>query len=202
MENKTKIKYNDLEFLLKQNKNIDRNIIGGAKITVKKMTLTDKVKETGSGILNKTKKVANFLFKPFYGIIKSVKKPFLERKAKKEKIKSQQELDNFFVKNYGASTSHIKGIIEKLETKYSVEDKDFELLRKKNVKEINNIKHKSPTLVDPDVILEHNSEDNSNKPELNELIKKENSVAVEILTATPKSKKLKTKAKILIKTQV
>ncbi len=201
MENKTKIKYNDIEFLLKQNKNINTNVIGSAKITVKKMTLGEKVKETGSDILNKTKKVVEYILKPFSGIIKAVKKPLIERKAKKEKIKSQQELDNFFEKNYGAKTHHVKEIIKKLETKYSVEDEDFETLRKKNIKKINSIKHKSPTLVNPDAIVEHNSEDNSGKPELRELIKKENSVATEILTATPKTKRLKTKAKILVKTQ-
>lgn len=201
MENKTKIKYNDVEFLIKQNKDINRNAINGAKITVKKMTLGEKVKETGSGILNKTKKVFNFVMKPFSGIIKAIEKPFLERKTKKEKIKTQQELDNFFEKNYGASTGHIKEIIQKLETKYSVDDEDFETLRKKNVKEINAIKHKSPLMVDPDAIIEHNSEDNAGKPELKELINKENSVATELLTATPKTKKLKTKAKILLKTQ-
>jgi hypothetical protein len=187
--------------LLKQNKNIDRNLIGGAKITVKKMTLNEKLKETGSGILNKTKKVVNYLLKPFSSIIKTIEKPFLERKAEKEKIKSQQELDNFFEKNYGAKTHHIKEIIKKLENKYSVEDEDFETIRKKNVKEINSIRKKSPTLVNPDAIVEHNSEDNSGKPELKDLINKENSVATEILTTTPKSKKLKTKAKILLKTQ-
>ena len=165
------------------------------------MTLSEKVKETGNGILNKTKKVVNFVLKPFSGIIKAVKKPFLERKVEKEKIKSQKDLDNFFKKNYGASTGHIKGIIQKLETKYSVEDEDFESLRKKNVKEINSIRKKSPTMVDPDAIVEHNSEDNSGKPELKDLVNKENSVATELLTATPKSKKLKTKAKILLKTQ-
>jgi hypothetical protein len=201
MENKTKIKYDNVEFLLKQNKNIDRNVIGSAKISVKKMTLAEKVKETGSGVLNKTKKVVKFLLKPFSNIIKSVKKPLLERKAKKEKIKTQQELDNFFEKTYGTKTHHVKEIIQKLETKYSVEDEDFETIRKKNVQEINAIKHKSPTLVDPDAIVEHNAEDNHGKPELKELIKKENSVATEILTATPKSKKLKAKAKILVKTQ-
>lgn len=201
MENKTKIKYNDVEFLIKQNKDINRNAINNAKITVKKMTLVEKVKETGSGILNKTKKVVNFVMKPFSGIIKAIEKPFLERKAKKEKIKTQQELDNFFEKNYGTKTHHVKEIIQKLETKYSVEDEDFETLRKKNVKEINSIRRKSPTLVDPDAIVDHNSEDNSNKPELKDLVKKENSVATELLTATPKSKKLKTKAKILLKTQ-
>ena len=116
MENKIKIKYNDVSYLLKQNKTIDRNVIGGAKITAKKMTLSEKVKETGNGILNKTKKVVNFVLKPFSGIIKAVKKPFLERKVEKEKIKSQKDLDNFFKKNYGASTGHIKGIIQKLET--------------------------------------------------------------------------------------
>jgi hypothetical protein len=56
-------------------------------------------------------------------------------------------------------------------------------------------------MVDPDAIVEHNSEDNSGKPELKDLIKKENSVATKILTATPKTKKLKAKAKILVKTQ-
>lgn len=201
MKNKTKIKYDDVEFLLKQNRNIDRNVIGGNKITVKKMTLAEKVKETSSGILNKTKKVVDYILKPFSSIIKAVKKPLLERKAKKEKIKTQQELDNFFEKTYGAKTNHVKEIIQKLETKYSVEDEDFETLRKKNVKEINSIKRKSPTMVDPDAIVEHNSEDNSGKPELKDLIKKENSVATEILTATPKAKKLKAKAKILVKTQ-
>jgi hypothetical protein len=201
MKNKTKIKYNDVSYLLKQNKNIDRNVIGRAKITVKKMTLGEKIKETGSGILNKTKKVINFILKPFSGIFNVVKKPFLEKKAKKEKIKTQQELDNFFERNYGAKSSHVKEIIQKLETKYSVEDEDFETLRKKNVKEINSIRRKSPTLVDPDAIVDHNSEDNSGKPELSDLIKNENTVAIEILTTTPKSKKLKTKAKILLKTQ-
>ena len=201
MENKTKIKYNNVSYLLGQKKDIDRNVIGSTKVTVKKMTLGEKVKETGSGILNKTKKVVNFVLKPFSGIIKAAKKPFLERKAKKEKIKTQQELDNFFERNYGAKSNHVKEIIQKLETKYSVEDEDFESLRKKNVKEINNIRKKSPTLVDPDAIIEHNSDDNSGKPELKELINKENSVATEILTATPKTKKLKAKAKILVKTQ-
>lgn len=201
MENKTKIKYNNDEFLLKQIKNVNTNSIGSAKITVKKMTLSDKVKETSYGILNKTKKVVNYMLKPFSGIIKAIEKPFLERKIKKEKIKTQQELDNFFEKNYGAKTHHVKEIIQKLETKYSVEDEDFETLRKKNVKEINSIRKKSPTMVDPDAIVEHNSEDNSGKPELKDLVNKENSVATELLTATPKSKKLKTKAKILLKTQ-
>lgn len=201
MENKTKIKYNGNEFLLKQNENINRNVIGSPRITVKKMTVAEKVKETGSNLSNKTKKVVNYLLKPFSGIIKAIKKPFLERKAKKEKIKTQQELDNFFEKNYGAKTSHVKEIIQKLETKYSSENEDFETLRKKNIQEINSIKHKSPILVDPDAIIEHNSEDNSGKPELKELIKKENSVATEILTSTPKTKKLKAKAKILLKTQ-
>ncbi|OQA30198.1 MAG: hypothetical protein BWY55_00940 [archaeon ADurb.Bin336] len=201
MENKTKIKYNGNEFLLKQNENINRNVIGSPRITVKKMTVAEKVKETGSNLSNKTKKVVNYLLKPFSGIIKAIKKPFLERKAKKEKIKTQQELDNLFEKNYGAKTSHVKEIIQKLETKYSSENEDFETLRKKNIQEINSIKHKSPILVDPDAIMEHNSEDNSGKPELKELIKKENSVATEILTSTPKTKKLKAKAKILLKTQ-
>jgi hypothetical protein len=201
MENKTKIKYNDVEFLIKQNKDINRNAINGAKITVKKMTLGEKIKETGSGILNKTKKVFNFVMKPFSGIIKAIEKPFLERKTKKEKIKKQQELDNFFEKNYGTKTHHIKEIIQKLENKYSVENEDFETLRKKNVKEINSIRKKSPLMVDPDAITEHNSEDKSGKPELKDLINKENSVATEILATTPKSKKLKTKAKILLKTQ-
>ena len=171
------------------------------KITVKKITLAEKIKETGSRILNKIKNFFNLILKPFYIIIKLVKKPFLEKKAKKEKIKSQQELDNFFMKNYGATTGHVKEIIEKLETKYSAEDEDFETLRQKNVKAINSIRSKSPTLVDPDAIVEHNSDDNSYKPELKDLVRKETSVANEILTATPASKKLKTKTKILVKTQ-
>lgn len=198
MENKTK--YNDIPYLLTQTKN-DIAFLNTNKITVKKITLGEKLKETGSRILNKIKKFFNVILKPFSAIIKSVKKPFLERKAKKEKIKSQQELDNFFVKNYGATSGHIKEIIEKLEKKYSDEDEDFETLRQKNVKAINSIRSKSPTLVDPDAILEHNSDDNSYKPELKDLVKKEFSVANEILTATPATKKLKAKTKILVKTQ-
>lgn len=194
MENKTKIKYNDISYLLKQNKN-------SAKITVKKMTFGDKIKETSTGVLNKTKQVINFVLKPFYVLITTIKKPFLDRKAKKEKIKSQKELDDFFERNYGTKTSMVKEIIEKLESKYSPEENNFETLRKKNIQEINSIRRKSPTLVDPDAIVEHNLEDNSGKPELFELVNKENLVTTEILEATPKSKRLKAKAKILLKTQ-
>jgi hypothetical protein len=201
MENKTKIKFNQLEYVLKQNQPVNEFAINKPQITVKKLTLTEKIKETGSDILNKTKKVFKFIMKPFSTIAKSVKKPFLERKAKKEKIKEQQELDNFFLKNYGATSGHVKEIIQKLETKYSVEDEDFENLRKKNIQEINSLKRKPAFMVDPEAIEEHNSEDNSNKPELKELIAKENNVAQEILNSTPKSKKLKAKAKILVKTQ-
>ncbi len=201
MENKTKIKYNDISYLLKQNKNIDYNVPSSAKITVKKMTFGDKIKETSTGVLNKTKQVINFVLKPFYVLITTIKKPFLDRKAKKEKIKSQKELDDFFERNYGTKTSMVKEIIEKLESKYSPEENNFETLRKKNIQEINSIRRKSPTLVDPDAIVEHNLEDNSGKPELFELVNKENLVTTEILEATPKSKRLKAKAKILLKTQ-
>lgn len=201
MENKTKIKYNDISYLLKQNKNIDYNVPSSAKITVKKMTFGDKIKETSTGVLNKTKQVINFVLKPFYVLITTIKKPFLDRKAKKEKIKSQKELDDFFERNYGTKTSMVKEIIEKIESKYSPEENNFETLRKKNIQEINSIRRKSPTLVDPDAIVEHNLEDNSGKPELFELVNKENLVTTEILEATPKSKRLKAKAKILLKTQ-
>lgn len=201
MENKTKIKYNDISYLLKQNKSIDYNVPSSAKITVKKMTFGDKIKETSTGVLNKTKQVINFVLKPFYVLITTIKKPFLDRKAKKEKIKSQKELDDFFEINYGTKTSTVKEIIEKLESKYSPEENNFETLRKKNIQEINSIRRKSPTLVDPDAIVEHNLEDNSGKPELFELVNKENLVTTEILEATPKSKRLKAKAKILLKTQ-
>lgn len=201
MENKTKIKYNDISYLLKKIKNIDYNVPSSAKITVKKMTFGDKIKETSTGVLNKTKQVINFVLKPFYVLITTIKKPFLDRKAKKEKIKSQKELDDFFERNYGTKTSMVKEIIEKIESKYSPEENNFETLRKKNIQEINSIRRKSPTLVDPDAIVEHNLEDNSGKPELFELVNKENLVTTEILEATPKSKRLKAKAKILLKTQ-
>ena len=195
MENKRKIKFNNVDFLLQQNgQNPNRNLI------LKKMTPIEKVRKISYNFI---KKVINFLSKPFLVIINSIKKKIADKKAKKFAELEQKKLNAFFEKNYGASVSHVKSIIDKMENKsINSEDNDFETIRLKNVKEINKIKRKLPLFVDPDSIVEHNETDNSGKPTLIQLIKEEEDVANKILKTTPLDKKIKKRANFLLKTSI